>query len=140
MSAVSAASDLLKPYDARLMRCYPISTRSNHVGNDREECTRRVEPLETQNPFDGRRTCCRIRNEVKLAYSPKACRIPILTWYHLGDQGPLDESVHPYQRRNSRSPHGRGRLFNSGASSYALANSRWASAFLPSWRKAKARL
>jgi hypothetical protein len=25
---------MLKPYDARLMRCYPISTRINHVAND----------------------------------------------------------------------------------------------------------
>jgi len=31
MKDVAAASDLLKPYDARLMRCYPISTRINHV-------------------------------------------------------------------------------------------------------------
>jgi putative SOS response-associated peptidase YedK len=31
MSDAAAASDLLKPYDARLMRCYPISTRINRV-------------------------------------------------------------------------------------------------------------
>src|SRR5947209_4043845 len=81
MSAVSAPSDLLKPYDARLMRCYPISTLSNHLGNDHEECTLHVEPLETQNPFDGRRIRIGIRGEAKLAYPPKACQIPILTWY-----------------------------------------------------------
>jgi hypothetical protein len=40
---VAAASDLLKPYDARLMRCYPVSTRINHVVNDDEACSRPVE-------------------------------------------------------------------------------------------------
>jgi hypothetical protein len=40
MRDVSAASELLKPYDARLMRCYPISTRINSVANDDEECCR----------------------------------------------------------------------------------------------------
>ena len=33
MTNVAAASELLKPCDARLMRCYPWSTRSNHVGS-----------------------------------------------------------------------------------------------------------
>ena len=49
MRDVAAASDLLKPYDARLMRCFPIGTRINHVANDDEECSRSVEPAETQN-------------------------------------------------------------------------------------------
>jgi putative SOS response-associated peptidase YedK len=49
MMHVDAASDLLKPYDARLMRCYPISTRINHVANDDLECSRPVELAETQN-------------------------------------------------------------------------------------------
>jgi putative SOS response-associated peptidase YedK len=40
---VNAASDLLKPYDARVMRCYPISIRINRVVNDDEECSRPVE-------------------------------------------------------------------------------------------------
>ena len=31
-----AASELLKPFDARLMRCYPVSTRVNHVANQDE--------------------------------------------------------------------------------------------------------
>jgi len=48
MSDVGAATDLLKPYDARLMRCYPVSTRINHVGNDDEECSRPVEIAEAQ--------------------------------------------------------------------------------------------
>jgi hypothetical protein len=29
---------MLKPYDARQMRCYPVSTRINHLGNDDEKC------------------------------------------------------------------------------------------------------
>ena len=41
-------SELLKPYDARLMRSYPVSTRINHVANDDEECSRPVELAETQ--------------------------------------------------------------------------------------------
>jgi putative SOS response-associated peptidase YedK len=43
MRDVGTASDLLRPYDARLMRCYPISTRINHVANDDEECSAPVE-------------------------------------------------------------------------------------------------
>jgi len=31
------------------MHCYPVSTRINHVANDEEECSRPVEPAETQN-------------------------------------------------------------------------------------------
>ena len=46
---VAAASELLKPYDARLMRCYPVSTRINHVANDDEECSRLVELTQIQN-------------------------------------------------------------------------------------------
>jgi hypothetical protein len=48
MKDVSAASELLKPFDARLMRCYPVSTRINHVANDDEECSAPVEVAETQ--------------------------------------------------------------------------------------------
>jgi putative SOS response-associated peptidase YedK len=39
----SVASELLKPYDARRMRCYPVSTGINQVGNDDEACTAPVE-------------------------------------------------------------------------------------------------
>lgn len=39
MQNVTAVSELLKPLDARLMRCYPVSTRINHVANDDEECS-----------------------------------------------------------------------------------------------------
>jgi len=48
MKDVGAASDLLKPYDARLMRCYPIGTRINHVANDDEACSAPVELAQTQ--------------------------------------------------------------------------------------------
>jgi len=43
MTNADAASDLLKPFDARLMRCYPVSARVNHVTNDDEQCAARVE-------------------------------------------------------------------------------------------------
>jgi putative SOS response-associated peptidase YedK len=43
MMNVAAASELLKPYDARQMRCYPVSTRINSVVNDDEGCCSRVE-------------------------------------------------------------------------------------------------
>jgi putative SOS response-associated peptidase YedK len=46
---VSVASDLLKPYDAGLMRCYPVSTRINHVANDDEGCSAPVELAQIQN-------------------------------------------------------------------------------------------
>jgi len=37
MKDADAAFDLLKPTDAQLMRCYPVSTRINHVANDDQE-------------------------------------------------------------------------------------------------------
>jgi putative SOS response-associated peptidase YedK len=49
MTDEGVASELLKSCDARLMRCYPVSTRINHVANDDEECSRPVELAETQN-------------------------------------------------------------------------------------------
>ena len=49
MRDVSAASDLLKPYDAQQMRCYPVNKRINHVANDDEECSRPVEFAAIQN-------------------------------------------------------------------------------------------
>ena len=36
---VAAVSEVLKPYDARLMRSYPVSTRINHAANDDPECS-----------------------------------------------------------------------------------------------------
>ncbi len=49
MTDVQVVSELLKPYDAMLMRCYPVSTRVNNVGNDDAECSRPVEIVEAQN-------------------------------------------------------------------------------------------
>jgi putative SOS response-associated peptidase YedK len=43
------ASELLKPFDAKSMKSYPVSARVNSVVNDDEECSRRVELLDTQN-------------------------------------------------------------------------------------------
>ena len=48
MRDVSAVSDLLKPFDAKSMRCYPVSTRVNSVANDDEECSRPIELAEAQ--------------------------------------------------------------------------------------------
>lgn len=53
MTDVQVVSDLLKPYDARQMRCYPVSTRVNRVENDDEECCRSVELAESQNRLFG---------------------------------------------------------------------------------------
>jgi putative SOS response-associated peptidase YedK len=49
MREVAVTSEMLKPYDARRMRCYPISTRINHVANDDEGCTAPAELAEIQN-------------------------------------------------------------------------------------------
>jgi putative SOS response-associated peptidase YedK len=48
MRDVSAASDLLNPYDARLIRSHPVSARVNSVANDDEACAAPVEPAEIQ--------------------------------------------------------------------------------------------
>jgi putative SOS response-associated peptidase YedK len=38
-------SDLLRPYDSRLMRCFPVGARINRVANDDEECSKAIEAL-----------------------------------------------------------------------------------------------
>jgi putative SOS response-associated peptidase YedK len=48
MTNVEAVSEMLKPCDARTMRCYPVSARVNHVANDDAECTTPVKPAQTQ--------------------------------------------------------------------------------------------
>jgi putative SOS response-associated peptidase YedK len=48
MTNVAEATELLKPYDARLMRCYPVSTRVNSVANDDAACAAPVEVAEIQ--------------------------------------------------------------------------------------------
>jgi putative SOS response-associated peptidase YedK len=45
---VQVISQLLKPYDANIMRSYPVSTRINHVANDDEKCSRPAEAAEAQ--------------------------------------------------------------------------------------------
>jgi putative SOS response-associated peptidase YedK len=50
MRDVAVVSEFLKPYDARQMRCYPVSTRVNHVANDDEGCS---EPVELSRHQDG---------------------------------------------------------------------------------------
>jgi putative SOS response-associated peptidase YedK len=49
MQNVSIVSELLKPYDPSLMRCYPVSTRVNSVANDDDQCSRPVEIAHNQN-------------------------------------------------------------------------------------------
>lgn len=52
---VQMISELLKPYDAQLIRCYPVSMRINYVANDAEECSAPVELEQTQDrPFTWR--------------------------------------------------------------------------------------
>lgn len=53
MQDVAALSELLKPYDARLMRCYPVGNRVNYVGNDDEECSRPIDVVEAQSNLFG---------------------------------------------------------------------------------------
>ncbi len=47
MTDVAAVSEMLKPYDARMMRSFPVSSRVNHVLNDDMECSTPVE-IQTQ--------------------------------------------------------------------------------------------
>ena len=62
MTNADAASELLKLCDARLMRCYPVSTRINHVANGDEECSAPVELAQIQNRLFLLRGCEAIRN------------------------------------------------------------------------------
>ena len=48
MKDVREAPDQLQPYDARLMCCYPVSSRINHVVNDDADCSRHAEPTATR--------------------------------------------------------------------------------------------
>jgi len=44
MRDTKTATDLLKPFDARFMSCYPVSTRVNQVAHDDEECCQPADP------------------------------------------------------------------------------------------------
>ena len=48
MKNAAAASELLKPYDARLMHYYDVSSRVNHVANYDAECSEPVELAQIQ--------------------------------------------------------------------------------------------
>jgi putative SOS response-associated peptidase YedK len=65
MTNVAAASELLKPFDARLMRCCPVSTRVSNVANDDEEC---CAPC---NPHSGNEA-----NDVEIGMTLKAVQLP----------------------------------------------------------------
>jgi len=54
MGNVDAVSELLKPYDARAMRSYPVSNRVNHVANDDAECAK---PIELEAPPQAQLFC-----------------------------------------------------------------------------------
>ena len=45
---VDSVTSLLKPYDARLMRCFPVRRRLNDVTNDDKECSAPSQPAEPQ--------------------------------------------------------------------------------------------
>jgi putative SOS response-associated peptidase YedK len=50
MTDVKVVSEMLKPYDAQLMRSYPVSARVNSVANDDAECSTptQITPVQTQ--------------------------------------------------------------------------------------------
>ncbi len=48
MKNTDAVSEMLKPFDACLMRSYPVSNRVNHTANDDEACSTPVKLIESQ--------------------------------------------------------------------------------------------
>ncbi len=48
MKDVAAASEILRPYSAHLMRRYAVSNRVNHAAHDDETCSMPIEPIESQ--------------------------------------------------------------------------------------------
>ena len=44
----TVVSEFLKPFDARLMSCFPVSSRVNRPDNDDVECSSRVEIAQSQ--------------------------------------------------------------------------------------------
>ena len=49
MTNVDLLSDLLKRFDARLMRSFAVSSRLNQVANDDEACSLPIEGVEAKN-------------------------------------------------------------------------------------------
>jgi putative SOS response-associated peptidase YedK len=48
MTKVDAVIDMLKPFDARLMRSFPVSNRVNHAANDDAECSTPIKIAQSQ--------------------------------------------------------------------------------------------
>src|SRR6204780_660467 len=48
MHDMRVVSDMLKPFDARMMRSYPVSSRVNSVANDDADCSTPTEVTPTQ--------------------------------------------------------------------------------------------
>jgi SOS response associated peptidase (SRAP) len=77
MQNAGAASELLKPYDARLMRCYPVSTRINHVAHDDAACSAPVPPRRSER----RLVVSRLRGRaVRLASRDSMSQGLVLEW------------------------------------------------------------
>lgn len=53
MRSAELASELLNPFDARQMRSYPVSDRTNNVANNDEECSRPAEFVNEQRALFG---------------------------------------------------------------------------------------
>jgi putative SOS response-associated peptidase YedK len=51
LTDIAVLSDLLKPYAARDMRSYPVSSKINQVSNDDPACAQPTEIVEAQNPL-----------------------------------------------------------------------------------------
>lgn len=47
VTEAARVADYLKPFDARLMKKYPVSSRVNHPANDDEECAREIPIVRT---------------------------------------------------------------------------------------------
>jgi putative SOS response-associated peptidase YedK len=48
MTKVDVVIDMLKPFDARLMRSFPVSNRVNHAANDDAECSTPIKIAQSQ--------------------------------------------------------------------------------------------
>jgi len=48
MTKVDAVTEVLKPFDARLMRSFPVSNRVNHAANDDAECSTPIKVAQSQ--------------------------------------------------------------------------------------------
>jgi hypothetical protein len=90
MTNVAAASEFVKPYDARLMRCYPVSTRVNSVVNDDEECSVPWKLL-------------RLRIDYFRSKCPQSCLVPNVGIIFLSATGLM--ALRSLMPRTSAAPH-----------------------------------